>query len=65
MDELRRASWSEMDIFDLKNELDRGRTRAETASFRSGMRIDEVRAPRVLSRVIRPPRIWGTADISQ
>ena len=30
---LRRAPWSEMDIFDLKNELDRGRTPAETASF--------------------------------
>jgi hypothetical protein len=36
-----------MDIFDLKNELDRGRTPAERASFRFGTRMDEVRAPRV------------------
>ena len=93
--------WSEADISDLKNELDHGRTIAETASFLcrdvgrgpredEGARVGQHRASdassqnsphtaitsamksrrrtrrhRAVQGVIRPPRLWGTADISQ
>jgi hypothetical protein len=96
--------WSEADISDLKNEVDHGRTIAETASFlcrdvyelrakmkelgltvvkknvsaraipirqaprrrrRAAVTKANATAPCCSSLVIRPPRLWGIADISQ
>jgi hypothetical protein len=48
------APWSEADISDLKNELDHGRTVAETASFLC-RDVDEVREKmKELGLVTRP-----------